>query len=61
MNRLLPLLPLLLVVAFARTAPAATPTTRPNVLFIICDDLTTTAQPLNDDQRQLQAFLKVHQ
>jgi uncharacterized sulfatase len=43
MNRLLPLLPLLLVVAFARTAPAATPTTRPNVLFIICDDLTTTA------------------
>jgi len=25
------------------------------------DDLTTTAQPLNDDQRQLQAFLKVHQ
>ena len=25
------------------------------------DDLTTTALPLNDDQRQLQAFLKVHQ
>jgi hypothetical protein len=25
------------------------------------DDLTTTALPLDDDQRQLQAFLEAHQ
>ena len=34
----------LLTLVFATVNPAfAAPTTRPNVLFIICDDLTTTA------------------